>query len=184
MTDANLIILNRRLPMDLTAFTAVASGFTNAIKAGKAILELKVDAEVALRVNSLIGQLGDLSGKFLAAQTAHIESEERARELREEIGRLHAFAAESERYALQEIAPGAFCYSLKSECQGGDPIHHLCANCYGKKTKSILQFSGFEAGYRRLTCPACSGSVLIKDPAAGVAFAVSTRSRRSMLDGF
>ena len=169
--------------MDLSVFSAVASGLANSIQIGKAINELNTDTEVAIRINALVTNLGDVSGKFLAAQTAHIESEEQARELREEIAQMKAFAAESLRYALTELAPGAFCYTLKPECQNGEPLHHLCACCYGQQTKSILQFAGFEKGFRKLSCPRCSSFILVREPLeCGVASRPS--QSRSMFRGY
>jgi DNA-directed RNA polymerase subunit M/transcription elongation factor TFIIS len=44
-------------------------------------------------------------------------------------------------YGLAELATGVFVYALKTVEGGGQPPHYLCANCFNKQQKSILQRS-------------------------------------------
>lgn len=145
--------------MDLSVFAAVSGGLQQAYQSAKALLELKVEAETAVRINTLIGQLGDVTGKFLTAQTAHLQCQEKAMELENELARLKGFAAEKERYVLQQLAPYAYAYALRPEHQGEEPLHHLCSHCYAGAQKSILQFARLERGDRVLTCPRCQAEV-------------------------
>lgn len=145
--------------MDISMFTAVAQGIGQALKGAKALHELKVDADVDARVSALVANLGDLAGKFLEAQTAHIASQEKAQQLEKRLRELDQFETERQRYALKEVAPGAFAYELRAECQGEEPIHRLCAACCAKKVKQILQFARYERTFAVHACPDCGAEI-------------------------
>lgn len=149
--------------MDLSLFSAVSGGLQQAYQGAKALLELKVEAEVTERISSLVSQLGDLSGKFLDARAAHLACQERTMDLEKEVSRLTGFEADRSRYALTEIAPDAYAWSLRPEHQGEEPLHHLCCRCYAEAKKSILQFARQQGGYRVLACPLCQAEVRLPD---------------------
>ncbi len=145
--------------MDLSAFAAVTGGLQQVYQSAKALLELKVETEVAMRINALVGQLGEVSGKFLAAQAAHMTCQERAMDLEKELSRLKDFEAEKARYVLSDQGSNALTYTLRQEHQGEEPLHHLCCQCYAEATKSILQFARLERSDRVLACPRCKAEV-------------------------
>lgn len=64
---------------------------------------------------------------------------ERVRQLEKEVADMEAWETEKKRYELQEVGNRALTYVLKPECQGSEPIHCLCAQCYQHGQKSILQ---------------------------------------------
>lgn len=167
--------------MDLSVFSAVAGGLQQAYQGAKALLELKVEAETALRIHALVSQLGDLSGKFLDARAAHLACQERTMDLEKEVARLTGFEADRARYALNELAPQAYVWSLRPEHQGEEPLHHLCCRCYAEAKKSILQFARQQGGYRVLACPLCQAEVRLPDESGqtpSVLIARRTSSRR------
>ena len=88
-----------------------------------------------------------------AAQTALLA---RVRELEEEISKLETWSTEKARYQLREVNTGVFAYVPKQGMEQGEPFHMLCANCYERGEKSILQATQ-ELRMRRLVhvCPRC-----------------------------
>jgi predicted SprT family Zn-dependent metalloprotease len=53
---------------------------------------------------------------------------------------LEAWETEKERYELKGLGTGGpFAYALKEDAKGADPAHYICASCYQRGEKSILQ---------------------------------------------
>lgn len=98
----------------------------------------------------------ELQEKILAAQAQHAALIERVGELEKEVARLETWEAEQQRYQLTDYGSGTFAYAVKPEARGTEPDHRLCASCYQKGHKSILQFDVRDEHQQdRYTCPAC-----------------------------
>lgn len=89
----------------------------------------------------------ELSGKLLqvmaalnAALAAETVSADRIRDLEKEIVRLKDWEGEKKRYELKNIGGGAFGYMPKKGMDEGEPPHWLCANCFDRGHRSVLQF--------------------------------------------
>lgn len=106
-----------------------------------------------------------------AAQEAQSTSLQRIRDLEQEIVQLKDWEAEKQRYQLNAIDRGAFAYMLKPGMENGEPPHWLCANCFGKRHKSFLQFKGQDArspvtggsrgDHSNYGCDTCKGAVKV-----------------------
>lgn len=125
------------------------------------VLNNWVQAHRTLRnFNELAAAVYEVSSKLLAVQSVALEAQEkqatfaeRIRELEKEIVELKNWDREKERYQLTQISGGLLAYSLKPGMEDGEPPHNLCANCYHKGEKSILQYeSALSKMYR---CPRC-----------------------------
>lgn len=90
----------------------------------------------------------------MSAQEKQAALAQRVTELEKENERLKNWNAEREQYALVELRSGFFAYCRKPEVETFEPVHHLCANCFTKHEKSILQveMQGHARGYRCLRC--------------------------------
>ena len=98
----------------------------------------------------------ELQEKILAAQAQQATLIEQVSTLEEEVTRLKAWDADKQRYELKEFAPGQFAYALKPEASGGEPAHQLCANCYNRGEKAILQSEMRNPGRHKVTfCQNC-----------------------------
>jgi hypothetical protein len=102
-----------------------------------------------------------------AAQETQSTSLQRIRDLEQEIVGLKDWEAEKQRYELKAIDRGAFAYMPKTGMESGEPPHWLCANCFNRRQKSLLQFQGQErrngglgsdSNYR---CDVCKSSVVV-----------------------
>lgn len=83
-------------------------------------------------------------------------------ELEKEIAALRAFEAEKVRYAMHETKAGGITYLIKEDARNGEPPHHICATCYEKSVKSILQSQGLN-----LFCIQCGSSAENQPRGAG-----------------
>lgn len=67
--------------------------------------------------------------------------------------------AEKQRYKLTDFGGGTFAYLLKPEAASGEPPHRICAHCYQRDEKSILQFVHRSDGQDYYKCPKCGDQV-------------------------
>ena len=72
-----------------------------------------------------------------------------------EVARFEDWDSEKQRYQLTDFGSGTFAYSLKTDQVGQEPAHRICANCYQKREKSILQFDVRANGRDHYDCPSC-----------------------------
>jgi hypothetical protein len=146
--------------MDISAI----AGALSSIKAAKGIAESMVGLRDAQAIQSKIiefqSRVFDAQGSALAAQDERALLVETVRNLKQKIAALEEWGADKQRYELRKWGHGAFAYVLKESEAGVEPPHALCANCYTKNEKSILQANG----QQRITdhawdCPRCKASV-------------------------
>ena len=130
---------------------------------------LKTAGETAQKLISLrdTAKFGDaiieLQAQIMAAQHGALAAQEREAAMAEEIrglktrmAELEAWDTEKQRYELTDFGSGTFAYILKEGMESGEPPHRICAACYQKGHKSILQFQFKVAtGQDKYTCPAC-----------------------------
>lgn len=109
--------------------------------------------ELVAAVSEVTAQSLSTQGVVLAAQK-HSTLSDRIRELEKEILELKSWEREADRYQLTELSPGLFTYYLKPGREQGEPIHHLCTNCFAQREKSILQIRT-SSSHRRYECPRC-----------------------------
>jgi hypothetical protein len=119
------------------------------------------DIDDATRRNAAVIELQE---KILAAREAQSTLLDRVGELEEEVAGFETWDAEKQRYELKQLARGgaAFAYALKANAQPAEPFHCICASCYQKRTKSILQYSRhvlIGGAELILACPVCRAEV-------------------------
>ncbi len=111
----------------------------------------------------------ELQTQILAAQQAAFSAQEREtamaeeiRDLKTRVADLETWDAEKQRYELTDFGSGTFAYLLKPNMSSGEPEHRLCAACYQKGHKSILQFRHQTATRQdKYACPVCKTDVLL-----------------------
>lgn len=125
--------------------SAISAAFTSL----KTIKDM-AEAMITLRdAQTMQPKFLELNAKIAEAQEAifSVNNEraaliERIHDFEKEIADIKAWDAEKSRYELKKISEytAIFAYSLKQEEQTTEPAHHICANCYEHRQKSILQF--------------------------------------------
>jgi hypothetical protein len=97
----------------------------------------------------------ELQEKILVAREAQTALLDRVSTLEKEMARFEAWEREKGRYKLTDFGGGTFAYLLKPEEANGEPPHRICATCYQKGQKSILQFSHNVEGQDWFECHGC-----------------------------
>ena len=100
------------------------------------------DTDDAVKRNSAVT---DLWEQIFTAQARYTAAIDRVAELEEKLARFETWDTESKRYELKQLISGVptFAYALKADAQPSEPFHCICANCYQRRLKSILQFDRF-----------------------------------------
>lgn len=141
---------------------AISQGL-QAIKATTEIIKTMAGLRdsAKLRENTI-----DLNQKILSVQSALLDAQaeqttlvQTIRSLEEEVTHLKTWEAEKQRYELKEVATRTFAYVLKPDAGGSEPPHWICAACYQKGYKSILQGERFFGGGWIHTCPSCKAKL-------------------------
>lgn len=135
---------------DITALLRLAqesaSAFGGVAKAASALRELvkrKPDSEADALV-------GELMGRLIAAQAAHLAMQEHLREVERERADAAEFERHRPRYAMTHTPGGALVMRLKPGAEGGEPPHDCCADCWQRGKRALLHGSG-----NRRRCNAC-----------------------------
>ncbi len=108
----------------------------------------------------------DVQAKFIILQSQVMEAQaslssanERARTAEQKCVDQESFGHEAERYALHELTSGFYVYALKPGMEQGEPPHYLCANCFAKHQKSIIQRTDMVEGYLYI-CHNCGSKTM------------------------
>ena len=141
---------------------AIAQGL-NAIKATTDIIKSIAGLRDAAQI---LEKTVELNQKILTVQTALADAQaeqttliQTIRNLEEEVARFKAWEAEKQRYELKEVAPRTFAYVLKPNASDPEPLHWICASCYQKNQKFILQGIQWYGGGWIHTCPSCKAEI-------------------------
>lgn len=164
----------------LTSFIAeiltVGEGATNLItgsaSAVKAVVELVRKPNPDLVEIKAIAV--DAIDKLMEAKTAQMMQQDKLLELENQIRKRDRFQQESQRYALTKTELGGFVYTLKPDDPSGEPAHDICAACFEREIKSVLQAVNFNT----LGCPACGAQVFKPDGRSGAMIGAVGRSDR------
>ncbi len=104
----------------------------------------------------------ELQEKIFAAQAVQSELFERVRNLEEQVTQYEAWETEKQRYELYDHGDGKLTYSLKEGVSPPEPPHEICANCYQKNKKSLLQKETWNPGRcRMLVCHSCGSAIYL-----------------------
>ncbi|WP_260602896.1 hypothetical protein [Pseudomonas aeruginosa] len=139
------------------ALTAVTSVLT----LSKDISNAKTDHEIAIKTGELNERLGQVLEMLITAQTSYLALLEEKRQLETELLKFKDWAHEKERYQLHQTEAGGLVYRIKPEMQGAEPTHEICADCYQKGIKTILQ-PCTEGWYKALRCHPCKSVVHVE----------------------
>jgi hypothetical protein len=147
---------------------AMISGTMSALKAAGEITKLMIashDANVIRqKAIELQTQIFTAQQNALTAQSDQFTLLQQVRDLESQNANLKAWESEKQRYELRQLhgRGAAFAYSPKVGAQGAEPFHCICAACYQRGAKTILQFSrtaSVRSTEHILKCPACQAEV-------------------------
>lgn len=152
--------------VDMTAISGMTAAIKNMLDVWKVIVESKSDSDKKGLILEFQTKLLAVNMAALDAQTEQVRLQERIRELEKRIGELESWEKERERYKIKEVANGGFAYIVKNPEEGECEIF-LCANCFDRKEKSILQRMPIQAGLmlgngdKLYRCPRCESKIYV-----------------------
>ena len=146
------------------AFRTVTGLLLNLRKLGQDAESRGVPEDFAAEFNSKIIEMQET---VMAAQSQALEAQatqsaltDKVRTLQAEIASKEDWESEKERYELERIGYPAFAYRLREQfVEAPAHTHHLCANCFEQRQKSILQRAGTGSRRYALVCPRCNATV-------------------------
>jgi hypothetical protein len=147
-----------------TAFLGTMAAFKSVMDAAQGVIKLREGEALRQGLEELRTKLYAAQTSALAANEERAAAVERVDELEKELTQVKAWEAESQRYKLTTVTPGAAAYSLKPGSEGDDPPHWLCPACYQNAKKSILQSLGQmpDRTFHAWACPVCKCSLRVR----------------------
>ena len=105
----------------------------------KGISALKSEVDRNESISKILEVLLSVQTNALSVNAIAQKLQEEKRQLEQKIMEFEKWSETESQYELKEIATGVFVYSYKTTVKTSEPIHWLCAKCYNKRKKSILQ---------------------------------------------
>ena len=129
----------------------------------KTALSIAKSANELANYNELVTAISEINTKLMDATTVALASQEkqsalsnRVTELENQLREIENWEGKIEQYKLHQFPTGTFAYSLKSDCESGEPHHYLCATCVNERKPTILQPTGISA-----SCHVCNKHIQI-----------------------
>ena len=166
--------------MELSAIPDVAVAFKTLTDTVRSVRALRTQAEVDSVREDLLAKLVAAHQIALELQAHALDARKTCEQLEKEVRRLKDFRASRERYELIDLGGGAFAYTLKEEYQSEEPEHHVCALCFEKAERSILQFERNLGRSRVLVCHGCGGQVRLERPGGRAQRGIAATRARSI----
>jgi hypothetical protein len=158
----------------ISEITSAIGSAKVAFDMAKGMAALKNQVDVQMKAAELLNVIIDLQGKLQEAQAATAAIQAELREVRTQQRELEDWAAEKSHYRLHRFEPGGIVYRYHATSEDDAPPHDLCADCYHKNVKSILQATAPVGSHRALKCHGCSSVVLTERIESGGVWVVPT----------
>lgn len=140
---------------DIATISAAIGSLRTAAEIAKGMIGLRDTAIIQGKVIELQSAILAAQSSALAAQSEQFDLINKIRDFEKDIARMKAWDSEKEKYTLKQVQPRSLAYAIKPEAQGSEPAHYICANCYEKGEKRILQ----QKDVLHLWCPECKTAV-------------------------
>lgn len=143
---------------------SLAAGIKDAVGLGKGATDLALNLKRLLEkpggkpdaTRELVSELLD---HLIRLQAQQIAMQGTILQFHEEQRRLERFQAEADRYVLKRTEQGSFVRELKAAYADKEPVHCICAGCYDKQIKSVLQ----PVAPNTFECRSCGTKVFMPD---------------------
>jgi regulator of replication initiation timing len=159
----------------------------NGINLLKSLASLPGCKELKSKINELENIIFDLRNTIVSLQTENVRLHSETVKIRDEYAKAQAddeaWAETAKKYQLSEQGgPGSLVYMKKESTGVTEPNHALCANCFAKKKKSVLQFSGHRPEGAVYKCFECSSEII--DHSEKPPMTILTAKRRDPFPGY
>jgi hypothetical protein len=142
--------------IDMGSISSLAGSLKAASDIVKAMVALRDAEAFQAKAIELNREIMSAQSSALAAYAEQAAMVKRIGDLEKKVAAFDAWEREKQRYQLTRSSAGMFCYVLKEEGCGTEPIHHICASCYQKGEKSILhRWNRYDNGKADFRCTNC-----------------------------
>lgn len=146
----------------MSSIQAAIGGLQAAADIAKTMIGMRDAALIQSKTIELQSAILAAQSSALTAQSEQFSLIDRIRDLEENVRRMEAWETEKTRYELTDLGDGQFAYALKEGTQPTEPSHNICANCYNRAEKSILQFESRNPGrHKVLVCHHCGAEIFM-----------------------
>jgi hypothetical protein len=125
--------------IDMQSMSIAVSSVRAAGEIAVGMMSLKTTTEVQAKAIELNQKIIEAQHQLFAANATQSALAERIRDLESQLARLQVWDTQKRRYKLATPFPGCVVYALQKAMSDGEPAHYLCASCYQRGEKSILQ---------------------------------------------
>ncbi len=147
---------------DMSMIAGVFSSLNAATNITKAMIGLRDAALIQEKVVELQNVILAAQQNAFAANEERATLIERVRQLEEDVRRLETWETEKQKYELKQLDAGALAYVLKADAQKSEAPHWICAACYQRGKKFILQRVKSDFVLRHYGCPECKSQIEIR----------------------
>ena len=150
--------------VDMALMGGISNSLNVALNISKALLGIRDQAVIQEKVLELTSEIITAQQAAMNAITAQTALIDQIRTLEKKIMDMEAWGTEKQRYEFVKVSVwGTFAYVLKEEMAAGSPSHRICANCYDRGKKSVLQAQPrIEMGRRMHLCPECKTTIMME----------------------
>ena len=154
---------------DMSAIASALASLNAAKDIAQAMIGLRDTAAFQEKRLEFQSKILDAQNSAFAANEERTTLIDRVRKLEKELADLKAWETERQRYELQSVYyGGAFTYALKPNAKPAEPPHWICATCYEKGHKSVLQRGANpQNGVWPFVCPACKAVIFANHEGPG-----------------
>jgi hypothetical protein len=126
-----------------------------------ATADINKKAEINMAIADAMEKLADAQSAIISSNNELLSLQAKVSNLEKQLTEIENWERESERYTLYEIGTGVFTYRLNELHARGEPSHHLCTACYGKRKKSILQLVTSNEDVLAYDCKECGKKTVV-----------------------
>lgn len=144
--------------MSYTDMATLVGSAKTAVDMALGMSKLKDQAEYSAKALEMHAHLASLLAELAQASIAQHAAQDEARDLRKQLDDLRNTLRDLERYKLNTPFPGVVVYALDEAKSNGEPPHYLCATCYPKGIKSILNSADINH-WQFFKCFVCNAQV-------------------------
>lgn len=145
-------------------FGTVLSSLKSAADIARAMTEIRDATTVQTKAFELTREIIAAQQGTLSALAAQQSLLVELRELKDKIAQFEAWDSEKQRFELVDHGCGTYTRVLKADFANGEPKHQICAQCFEKGKKGLLQSRGRFHGREKVSCMLCEHEVMLGCP--------------------
>lgn len=145
--------------LDLTLLPSAMAGLKGAIDITSALVKANNIVDVNAKAIELQQIIIKLQQDIFNAQDSQRAANEEIQNLKKEISDLKSAGRDLTRYKLCSPFTGSAVYGISKDDASKEPAHYLCASCFQRGGKSMLNPKTNDKGFQDFVCPTCKATI-------------------------